>query len=123
MVWPKLTDLGKVERYGTMPVVVSDGTFEGLMNQMQRNATKFGIEIGEASKFSTFLALNIQFHMKNQLTVDGKEINDTTAFDSGSYDASTDTVTYDASSNIDPFESSEVKYIPPMITIGGSYSF
>ena len=53
----------------------------------------------------------------------GKEINDTTAFDSGSYDAATDTVTYSASSNIDPFASSEVAYKPPIITIGVSYAF
>ena len=124
------TDLGTVKDYGTMPVIISDGSFdEGapIKSEAKGNATKFGIELGYAvtSKILGFLTVDIwsTSFEKPVTTIDGKEINETTAFDSGSYDAGTDTVTYSASSNIDPFASSEVAYKPAMITIGVGYVF
>ena len=124
------TDLGKVEDYGTMPVIISDGSFsEGapIKSEAKGNATKFGIELGYAvtSKILGFLTIDIwsTSFEKPVTTIDGKEIRDTTAFDTGRYDAATDTVYYTASSNIDPFASSEVAYKPPMITIGVGYVF
>ena len=124
------TDLGKVKDYGTMPVIISDGSFsEGVSieSEAKGNATKLGIELGYAvtSKILGFLTIDIwsTSFEKPVTTIDGKEIRDTTAFDSGSYNAATDTITYNSSSNIDPFASSEVAYKPPMITIGIGYAF
>ena len=54
-------------------------------------------------------------------TINDIEITDSTAFDSGSY--SNGTLTYGTSSNIGPFESSEIEYKPGIFSIGLAFRF
>ncbi len=119
---------GTVGDNGNMPISISDGGFyEGdeIESKADGSATKLGLKLvyKRTNEILVYLSLEnwLTSFDKPKTTIKGIEIKDKTAFDTGYYDGGT--IYYDPSSNIDPFESSEMKYEPAMLMIGVGYNF
>lgn len=122
------TDLGALVAYGTMPVITDGQTYyEGDLIEAEASGTVMSVEVeanyGITKKILGFFKIGFQTSSFDKPTtnIGGSELTDDKALDSGSLNGNT--VSYDASSNIDPFSNVEANMDGMILSFGVNYKF